>query len=66
MEIVRSAKLKVDFSNVDVGECFEMDGIVLIRTDYEQDAVALESGEVYSGLCGEEVTLIKAKLVIGD
>lgn len=66
MEIVKNVKKNVDFDDVDQGECFEHGGMILIKTDCDQDAVDLATGEVYGALCGEEVTLVKAKLIIDE
>jgi len=67
MKVVRkNEKKKVNFADLNKGDCFEWVNSVLIKTDYEQDAVDLVDGTVYSGICGEDVYPVNAEVHIID
>lgn len=58
-------KDKVDFAELESGDCFrDCDGELMIKTDWEQDAVSLEDGQVFSNWCGRAVTPVNAEVHI--
>lgn len=60
-------KNKVDFAELDAGDCFrDCDGELMIKTDWEQDAVSLEDGQVFGNFCGKEVTPVNAEVRVID
>jgi len=67
MKVVRkNEKNEVNFADLKQGDCFKWKGSLLIKIDYEQDAVDLEDGVVYSDMCGEIVYPVNAEVQIID
>lgn len=64
--IENNEKNTVDFAELKPGDCFRWGDSLLIRTDYEQDAVDLEDGSTYSNMCGDQVTPVNAEVQIID
>lgn len=57
------------FEDLPNGHCFRWDDVsfdILLKTDYEQDAVSLVDGEYYSNLCGEDIVPVNAEVHIVD
>ena len=55
----------VDFEMLNPGDCFkDEDGDVMIKIDWEQNAVLLRNGVVFSSQCGKMVTPINAEVRI--
>jgi hypothetical protein len=55
------------YEDLEEGQCFKWSKDaenVLLKTDYEQDAVDLVDGEYYSDLCGEDVYPVEAEIHI--
>lgn len=62
---VKAEQESVKFEDLDEGQCFKWgkdDDEVYLKTDYEQDAVNLETGEYFSNLCGEDVFPVDAEV----
>lgn len=57
---------KVDYTGLRPGDCFRYDGETCIKTRFEQDAVVLNTGEVWSDMCGNMVTPVNAEVQIID
>ena len=65
MKVIENSKENtVDFAKLKPGDCFKWENSLLIKTDYKQDAVDLETGAVYENICGEEITPINAEVRI--
>lgn len=66
MEINENVKQNVvDFETLNPGDCFkDKEGDIMIKTDWEQDAVMLRDGVVFSDQCGQMVTPIDAEVQI--
>ena len=69
MEIVNDTvkQKSVKYEDVREGSCFKFskDGTdVLMKTDFEQDAVSLIDGEYLSDLCGDNVFPVNAEVHI--
>lgn len=56
----------VDFAELESGECFRYQRDLWVKTDYEQDAVCLQDGNVRADMCGEQITPINAEVQIID
>lgn len=57
----------VKFEDLDEGQCFRWSkggSIILMKTNYDQDAVDLLDGEYYSDLCDEDVYPVDAEIHI--
>jgi len=59
-------KNTVDFAKLKPGDCFRYEGVLCIKTEFEQDAIVLDSGEVWSNMCGNNVIPINAEVYIID
>ena len=58
---------KVDFADLNVGDCFkDDDGDIMIKTDWEQEAVHLATGIVYINQCERMITPVNAEVQIID
>ncbi|KKN69799.1 hypothetical protein LCGC14_0437450 [marine sediment metagenome] len=54
----------IDFADLDAGDCFRYEGTVCIKTEFDQDAVTLGDGSVWSDMCGNMVTPVNAEVQI--
>ena len=59
-------KNTVDYADLAAGDCFRYKGDLLIKADYEQDAVCLTDGVAYNGMCGKIVIPVNAEVQIID
>ncbi len=59
-------KNTVDFAELEPGDCFRDKGKLWIKTDYKQDGVCLNDGEIRSEFCGDMVTPVNAEVQIID
>lgn len=68
MKVVRNEKeiKEVNFADLNPGDCFEHEGDLCIKSQYEQDAISLTDGEQYEDMCGDTVILVNAEIHITD
>ena len=78
MKVLAKKKLSkeiVKFEDVQTGECFRFadeyedsddKAELCMKTDCDQDAVALATGQYYCDLCGENVIVFEAEIHVGE
>lgn len=55
---------KKNFADLEPGDCFRYENTICIKAEFEQDAIVLDSGEVWSNMCGNMVTPVNAEVHI--
>ena len=62
----KNEKNTVDFVELDAGDCFQYEGNLYVKSEYEQDAVGLTDGHALCDMCGDQVTPVNAEVQIID